>query len=154
MRPSMQRIVPADELVCHQTPETFATVSHADISWTEKIWGSLFARDGSLQVDCGLGKYHNRNLIDMFAGISRGREQLTVRASRQLDADPERTGVGPFDYEVLEPLKKVRFVLRENHLRVDGHRRAPALRAHPRDVLPVGLATRGTRPRVGRPWLG
>jgi len=114
MRQSMQRLVSADELLCHQTPETFATVSQADISWTEKIWGSLFARDGSLQVDCGLGRYHNRNVIDMFAGISRGKEQLTVRASRQLDGDAERTGVGPFDYEVLEPLNKVRFVLQEN----------------------------------------
>ncbi|MFC4943608.1 hypothetical protein [Pseudonocardia sp. GCM10023141] len=116
MRQSQQRLVPADELLCHQTPETFATISHADISWTEKLWGSLFARDGSLQVDVGIGKYHNRNVIDMFAGISRGKEQLTVRASRQLDLDPERVGVGPLDYEVLEPLKKVRFTLRENHM--------------------------------------
>ncbi|WP_027929028.1 hypothetical protein [Amycolatopsis thermoflava] len=116
MRQSMQKIVPADELLCHQTPETFATISQADISWTEKLWASLFARDGSLQVDCGIGKYHNRNVIDMFAGISRGTEQLTVRASRRLDSDPDRVGVGPLDYEVVEPLKAVRFVLRENHL--------------------------------------
>jgi hypothetical protein len=114
MRQSMQRLVPADELLCHQIPETFATVSQADVSWTEKLWGSLFARDGSIQVDCGIGKYHNRNVIDMFAGISRGKEQLTVRASRQLDLDPERVGVGPLDFEVLEPLNQVRFVLREN----------------------------------------
>lgn len=116
MRQSMQKIVPADEMLCHQTPETFATIAHADISWTEKLWASLFARDGSLQVDCGIGKYHNRNVIDMFAGISRGKEQLTVRASRRLDRDPDRVGVGPLDYEVLEPLKAVRFVLRENHM--------------------------------------
>ncbi|MDQ0382971.1 hypothetical protein [Amycolatopsis thermophila] len=116
MRQSMQKIVPADELLCHQTPETFATISQADISWTEKLWASLFARDGSLQVDCGIGKYHNRNVIDMFAGVSRGTEQLTVRASRRLDSDPDRVGVGPLDYEVVEPLKAVRFVLRENHL--------------------------------------
>lgn len=116
MRQSMQKIVPADELLCHQTPETFATISHADISWTEKLWSSLFARDGSIQIDVGLGKYHNRNVIDMFAGISRGKEQLTVRASRQLDTDPERVGVGPLDYQVIEPLKSVRWVLRENHM--------------------------------------
>ncbi len=67
-------------------------------------------------MDVGIGKYHNRNVIDMFAGISRGKEQLTVRASRQLDADPERVGVGPLDYEVLEPLRKVRFVLQENDI--------------------------------------
>lgn len=116
MRQSMQKLLAADELLCHQTPETFATIAHSDISWTEKLWASLFARDGSLQVDVGLGKYHNRNVIDCFAGISRGKEQLTVRASRRLDADPERVGVGPFDYEVLEPLKSVRFVLRDNHI--------------------------------------
>jgi hypothetical protein len=116
VRQSQQKIVPADELLCHQTPETFATIHQSDISWTEKLWGSLFARDGSIQVDVGIGKYHNRNVIDMFAGISRGKEQLTVRASRQLDLDPERVGVGPVDYEVIEPLKKVRFVLRENHM--------------------------------------
>jgi len=116
VRQSQQRLVAADELLCHQTPETFATVSHADISWTEKLWGSLFARDGSIQVDVGIGKYHNRNVIDIFAGISRGKEQLTVRASRQLSLDPERIGVGPLDYEVVKPLKQVRFVLRENHM--------------------------------------
>ncbi|PPJ14420.1 hypothetical protein C5E51_02780 [Nocardia nova] len=114
MRQNMQVIVPADEYLIHQTAETFATVSHADISWTEKVWCSLFAQDGSLQIDFGLGKYHNRNVIDAFAGISRGVEQITVRASTELDTDPERTGVGPIDYEILEPMRKVRCVLREN----------------------------------------
>jgi len=112
----MQRLVPADELLCHQTPETFATISQADTAWTEKLWASLFARDGSLQVDVGIGKYHNRNVIDMFAGVSRGTEQLTVRASRQLDLDPERVGVGPLDYEVIDPLRQVRWVLAENEV--------------------------------------
>ncbi|TSE01274.1 hypothetical protein FOS14_05090 [Skermania sp. ID1734] len=112
----MQKLVAADELLCHQTPETFATISQADTSWTEKLWASLFARDGSIQVDIGIGKYHNRNVIDMFAGISRGTEQLTVRASRQLDLDPERVGVGPLDYEVLEPLQKVRYTLARNDI--------------------------------------
>ncbi|MBJ8348833.1 hypothetical protein [Antrihabitans sp. YC2-6] len=112
----MQKLVPADELLCHQTPETFATISQADTSWTEKLWGSLFARDGSLQIDVGIGKYHNRNVIDMFAGVSRGTEQITVRASRQLDLDPYRVGVGPLDYEVIEPLKKIRFTLAENDI--------------------------------------
>ena len=82
MRQPMQYITPADEYLIHQTPEPFATVAHADLSWTEKVWCSLFARDGSLQIDFGIGKYHNRNVIDGFAGISRGVEQMTVRARR------------------------------------------------------------------------
>lgn len=114
MRQPMQYITPADEYLIHQTPETFATVSHADLSWTEKVWCSLFARDGSLQIDFGIGKYLNRNVIDGFAGVSRGVEQITVRAGTELDLDPERVGVGPIDYEIIEPMRKVRCILREN----------------------------------------
>ncbi|WP_245819805.1 hypothetical protein [Rhodococcoides yunnanense] len=116
MRQSMQKLLPADELLHHQTVQTFATVSESDISWTEKVWSPIFALDGSLQIDCGLGKYHNRNVMDMFAGVSRGTEQITVRASRTLDDDLERIGAGPFDYEVIEPMKKLRLVLRKNDI--------------------------------------
>ncbi|MFJ9388935.1 hypothetical protein ACIRON_08960 [Nocardioides sp. NPDC101246] len=116
MRQSQQMIVPNDELLCHQLPQTFATVGESDISWTEKLWGPIFKKDGSLQIDQGIGKYHNRNVMDMFAGVSRGVEQITVRASRVLGNDPERIGAGPLDYEVIEPLKKVRWTLAENDI--------------------------------------
>lgn len=114
MRQPMQLVTPADEYLIHQTPETFATVSESDISWTEKVWLSMFARDGSVQIDFGLGKYHNRNVIDGFAGISRGVEQITVRASTELDLNPQRTGAGPIEYEIVEPMRALRAVLREN----------------------------------------
>ncbi len=104
----------ADEGMNHQIVDTFATVSQADLAWTEKIWCSLARTDGSLQVDFGLGKYHNRGIADGFGGISRGREQWTVRASRELDSDFEDTAVGPVRYEVIEPLRQVRFLLEPN----------------------------------------
>lgn len=116
MKHGMQLVVPADEYLVHQIPETFATVSQADYSWTEKIWVSVFARDGSAQIDLGIGKYINRNVIDGFAGISRGVEQITVRASTELDLQPERIGVGPIDYEIVEPMKALRCVLRDNDI--------------------------------------
>ena len=43
----------------------------------------------------GLGKYHNRGIIDGFGGVSRGREQWTVRGSRELRSAPEQVAVGP-----------------------------------------------------------
>ena len=116
MRHTMQELVPADEYLIHQTPETFATVSQADYSWTEKVWFSLFNKDGSVQIDFGIGKYINRNVIDAFAGVSRGVEQITVRASTELDNDLERMGVGPIDYEIIEPMGKLRCILRENDI--------------------------------------
>jgi hypothetical protein len=70
--------------------------------------------DGSVQADFGLGKYHNRGVIDGFAGVSRGHEQWTVRGSRELRSAPEDTAIGPIIYEVVEPLGQVRLRLEPN----------------------------------------
>jgi len=50
----------ADEGLHHQIVGAFATIAESDWSWTEKIWSSIARIDGSLQLDFGLGKYHNR----------------------------------------------------------------------------------------------
>jgi hypothetical protein len=104
----------ADEGFTHQVADTFAIVGSSDLSWTEKVCAMTAARDGSLQLGFGLGRYANRNVMDGYAGTSRGVEQITVRASRRLAADPERTAIGPIRYEVLEPMKRVRFSLEPN----------------------------------------
>jgi hypothetical protein len=102
-------LVAADESFSHQIVETHARVAQADRSWTEKVCAMAAARDGGLQVALGLGKYTNRNVFDAYAGVSRGREQWTVRGSRRLSDDPDRIGVGPVQYDVIEPFKRVRF---------------------------------------------
>jgi len=104
-------LVPADETLLHQTVDTFATVGSSDLGWTEKIWAQTCALDGSLQVLFGLGKYTNRNVMDAFGGVSRGREQWTVRGSRALHTDPATAAVGPLRYEIVSPLDAVRLVL-------------------------------------------
>ncbi len=100
-------LVAADELLTHQIVDTFATVGQSDPSWTEKIWATAHARDGSLQVVFGIGKYTNRGVLDGAGGVSRGTEQWTVRGSRRLSLDPDHLSVGPLHYEVVEPLRAV-----------------------------------------------
>jgi len=104
----------ADERFDHQIPDTFATVATSDPSWTEKVCAMAAKRDGSLQLGFGMGKYLNRNVLDGYAGLSRGVEQLTVRGSRRLFPTPDDTAVGPIHYEVLDPMHKVRFRLEAN----------------------------------------
>ena len=104
----------ADETLHHQIADTFATVSDSNLGWTEKIWASMAKKDGSLQIEFGLGKYHNRNVMDGFGGVSRGAEQWTVRASRRLAPDLDTTTVGPIRYEIVESLRRVRFSLDPN----------------------------------------
>ena len=114
MDPSIGPLVAADETFNHQITDTIATVAHADRSWTEKVCAMACARDGSLQLAFGIGKYPNRNVMDAYAGVSRGVEQWTVRASRELAADPGSTSVGPIHYSVDEPLHAIRFRLDAN----------------------------------------
>jgi hypothetical protein len=107
-------IVEADEQLVHQVAETFAMVGTTDLAWTEKVCAMAMARDGSLQIGFGLGKYTNRDVFDAYAALSRGKEQLTVRGSRRLSTDPLCASVGPIHYEIVEPLRVVRFRLDAN----------------------------------------
>jgi hypothetical protein len=120
-RPDDGPLVAADESFNHQVVETHAHVAQADRSWTEKVCAMAASRDGALQVASGLGKYTNRNVFDAYAGVSRGREQWTVRGSRRLSDDPDRLGAGPVHYDVIEPFTRVRF------------------RCEPNDVVPVAF---------------
>ena len=104
----------ADEMMTHQIVDTFATVGQTDRSWTEKVCAMACAKDGSLYLGVGLGKYTNRGVMDGYAAVSRGAEMRIVRASRELGADPVTTSIGPVHYEVLEPLRCVRFSLDPN----------------------------------------
>jgi hypothetical protein len=101
-------LLPSDERFDHQIVDTFASVAQSDLAWTEKVCGMACAKDGSLQIGFGFGKYTNRNVLDGYGGISRGVEQRTVRASRRLSPDPETMTIGPLSYQVIEPLRKVR----------------------------------------------
>ncbi len=105
---------PADERFDHQIADTFATVGVSDPSWTEKVCAMVAKRDGSLQLGFGMGKFTNRNVLDGYAGLSRGVEQVTVRASRRLFPEPDLTSVGPIQYQVLQPMQSVRFALEPN----------------------------------------
>jgi hypothetical protein len=114
-------LVAADETFHHQITDTFGTVAQADRSWTEKVCAMAALRDGSIGLGFGMGKYTNRGVLDAYAGVSCGTEQWTVRSSRRLAPDVERTATGPISYEVLEPLHAVRF------------------RLEPNDVLPISF---------------
>ena len=74
-------LLAADEGFTHQIAETFAAVGTSDPSWTEKVCAMAMTRDGSLQLGFGLGKYPNRNVMDGYAAVSRGRGMARNRRS-------------------------------------------------------------------------
>lgn len=109
-------ITALDEHLNHQIVDTFASVSTSEQSWTEKIWTAIVRKDGTLGVDFGLGRYHNRGVLDAWGAVSRGSEQWTVRANRELRDDPLVTEVGPLTYEIIEPLRQVRYACARSDL--------------------------------------
>lgn len=114
MSGSIGPLLPDDEEFTHQVVETFATVGQSDPAWAEKVCGMAAAKDGSLQIAFGFGKYTNRNVVDAYAGIARGSEQWVVRASRSLRSDPSTVNVGPIAYEIIEPLQQIKVTLEAN----------------------------------------
>ncbi|MFM6829652.1 MAG: hypothetical protein ACKOVA_04865 [Novosphingobium sp.] len=109
-------ITALDEMLNHQIVDTFAAVSTSEQGWTEKIWSAIVRKDGTMGIDFGLGRYHNRGVLDGWAAVSRGSEQWTVRANRELRDDPLITEVGPLTYEIIEPLRQVRYALAKNDI--------------------------------------
>ena len=114
MAASIGPLIAADEQFTHQIVDTHARVGTSERSWTEKVCAQASAMDGSVQLALGVGKYTNRNVMDGYAGISRGVEQWTVRSSRVLAPNPEDTTIGPIHYDINEPLREIRFALDAN----------------------------------------
>jgi hypothetical protein len=108
------QLIGLDEFLNHQIVDTFSSTATSELSWTEKIWSAIVRKDGTMGIDFGLGRYHNRGVMDGWAAVSRGSTQWTVRANRELRDDPTITSVGPIKYEILEPLHKVRYSLAKN----------------------------------------
>jgi hypothetical protein len=111
----MAVITKYDELFCHQAVSTFDRPGPSAREWTERGWINIHDVTGSAHLAAGFGYYPNRNIMDAYVCCTlRDEVQYTVRASRELRPDIDVFQVGPFRYECVEPLKKVRFVLDEN----------------------------------------
>jgi len=104
-----------DDMMCHQIVSTFDRVETSAREWTERIWFSAHDTSGKSHLVAGFGYYPNRNIMDAFTCFAvEGKTQYAVRASRELRPAIDEVKVGPFSYQVIEALKKVRCALDAN----------------------------------------
>lgn len=104
-----------DEMLCHQIATTFDHPATSAREWTERIWFMAHDTTGDVILVAGFGFYPNRNIIDAFVCLAvEGKTQHVVRASRELRPRIDEVNVGPFSWDVIEPMKKVRAALGEN----------------------------------------
>jgi hypothetical protein len=99
-----------DDYPLHQVSEVIRHAGTSDRNFYDRYYFNLHASSDELFMVMGMGQYPNLAVQDAFAVVRRGDRHLVVRASREL-GDRMDTSVGPFRIEVLEPLRRVRFVL-------------------------------------------
>jgi len=117
---------PVDDLLAHQTVETFDRVFTSDRNFYDRYYFNLHPCSDELFLVAGMGQYPNLGVTDAFVSISHGQTLTVVRASRELGSDRLDTTVGPFGVEVVEGLRSLRLWLEPNEwgvsfdLRFDG----------------------------------
>lgn len=107
-------ISPLDDLLAHQTPETFDYVFTSDRNFYDRYYFNMHASSDELFLVTGMGQYPNLGVTDAFVSISHGDTLYVVRASRELGSNRLDTTVGPFGVEVVEGLQTLRLRLDEN----------------------------------------
>jgi hypothetical protein len=99
-----------DDFPVHQTAQPVRFVATSDRNFYDRYYFNLHGSSDELFLIMGMGVYPNLGTQDAFACVRRGPHHRVVRASREL-GDRSDLSVGPFRIEVLEPLRKLRFVL-------------------------------------------
>lgn len=105
---------PLDDLLAHQTPETFDHVFTSDRNFYDRYYFNMHASSDELFLVAGMGQYPNLGVTDAFVSISHGDTLYVVRASRELGSNRLDTRVGPFGIEVIQGLESLRLQLDEN----------------------------------------
>ncbi|MCU0267273.1 MAG: hypothetical protein MUF83_01365 [Acidimicrobiales bacterium] len=102
-----------DEYPIHQVAEPIRHAGTSDRNFYDRYYWNLHPCSGEYFVVMGMGVYPNLGVHDAFLLLRRGTTHQVVRASREL-GDRMDVSVGPFRVEVIEPLRRVRFVLDDN----------------------------------------
>jgi hypothetical protein len=109
---------PLDDYPVHQIAQVIRHVGTSDRNFYDRYYFNMHRRSDDLFCIFGLGQYPNLDVQDGFFCIRRlapdGSDvHRVVRASRALGGDRLDTTVGPIRIEVLEPLRRLRFVVEE-----------------------------------------
>jgi hypothetical protein len=102
-----------DDYPLHQVAETMRNVGTSDRNFYDRYYFNLHSSSDELFMVMGMGQYPTLGVQDAFAVVRRGDKHHVVRSSRELGLDRMDTSVGPLRIEVIEGLKKVRFIVED-----------------------------------------
>ncbi len=104
-----------DDYPIHQTPEPIAHPASSDPNVYDRTWFNGYSADHERYFGLGLAVYPHRNILDChFSTVAAGGRQHCFYGSRRAPQERTDTTVGPFRYEVVEPLRRARVILDDN----------------------------------------
>ena len=117
-----------DDYPIHQTSQPIAQPATGDRNAYDRYWFNGYQDDGEFYFGIGAALYPNLGILDCGLSIVRDGEQHAFHASRRAPQEPTDLRIGPFEIDVLEPMRRIRVDDRRQRHR---HRRRPHVhRAH------------------------
>ena len=108
------RLTGLDDTLFHQTADPMAYTPVSDHRFFDRSVYGINAPDHSLHLVTSIGVYKNMDVLDGFVMAQVNREkQYNQRYSRRLSLEPDRTGLGPLQFDIVEPMQRHRIRLAE-----------------------------------------
>ena len=103
-----------DDYPIHQTSQPIATPVSGDRNTYDRYWFNGYQDDGEFYFGIGAALYPNLGILDCGLSIVRDGEQHAFHASRRAPLEPTDLQIGPFEIEVLEPMRRIRVAIDDN----------------------------------------
>jgi hypothetical protein len=103
-----------DDYAIHQTPAPIASPASGDRNVYDRYWFNGYQDDGEFYFGIGSALYPNLGILDCGLSIVRKGEQHAFHGSRRAPSEPTDFRIGPFEIEVVEPMRVLRVTLDEN----------------------------------------
>ena len=133
-----------DDTLFHQTADPMAFTPVSDHRFFDRSVYGINGPDHRFHMLTSIGVYKNNDVLDGFVMAQFNREkQYNQRYSRRLSSDYTRTGLGPLQFDIIEPMKRHRIWLEKGNHPVSFDLEWTA-------VLPAHLEARHTNRHHGR----
>ena len=104
-----------DDFPIHQTSEPLMVPNTSDRNFYNRTWFNGYAPDGSFYFGIGIAIYPHRGIMDCAFSVVRPNEpQYCFFGSRKIPKDHSETVVGPFELEIISPMRSAKVSLKSN----------------------------------------
>lgn len=139
---------PLDEMLLHQTPDTFCHAGTSDPRFFDRHWFAVYDENGKNAIQMTMGVYKNMDVVDAGLVVIDDQHQHNLRTSRTLRPD-FAMAAGALEISVLEPFERIRIIAHPNDSGVTADlvwtATHPAAEEHPHFVRIRGRVTEDFR---------